>query len=823
MKKKYLILTIFIILLSLILVGCTKPKKETYNVTFLDYDGTILKQEEVMKNASATPPKDPYREGYEFIGWDKNFSSVYKDLTITAKYNKILINNSKLKIYDYEVPKETIENRLILKRGLESLLDMVDSELLKDVEYSNLDNTRIIYNYLFRSDFSDSSDSKEYMEKRINDYYKSIGLEHENLIKKYEDLILKRYAYSIREYRNIIINNPDYFSKYEYENEYINQNLSELSTKVILVPFINSDQYENYLKKYNVNRTYSSFIDTGIRLTKKEQLLLIINIYNDVYKAKNNVEENILKENIHYYIIKDEYEKETIEFNLEELEKLEEKGYKFTYTYEELEKLGILKIKSVDLYNNTNYPLDDISSINYFSNNTSRYLVVKLEESQINYDKYEIIYSLIENNFTKRDMEAILIKLRSDNNFQINDEVLNRQYKIFVCEKEREYKKLFVETTSILDCDLRKNNICEFNKKTIDRSDLISYIRSYYINVELSDLIEDYLLVLSSSNDIYNPITNEIINKEKYDHFRKDIDEIYENFINERYKSEGYPSTYGWEAFIQDYYGFENENWLLLKYMKDYIVRNINLYNVDIEEVNKEIDMYNKEIIDAVNNKIFFDMGIIHFLISNNDRDIENWTEEQLEYIDEFIQVIINEYNNSKENEGFDRYEAIVEEYNKAFYDDPKWGKYILIGYELILERSFNYTYSDSLIEEFLTEAGIVYDYLKETYPNKDYELPYFNKNFFLIVYGYSNIIITNVNEPIYLSYINENSLEIYKKYIDINELTEEEIQEVLKFEKINLGLDNFSNETFKKLYQDNVQIKNETTKDSFEKFIGIK
>jgi hypothetical protein len=57
-----------------------------YTVTFKDHDGTVLKTETVMHGGSATPPDDPEREGYTFIGWDADYSNVTGDLTVTAQY-----------------------------------------------------------------------------------------------------------------------------------------------------------------------------------------------------------------------------------------------------------------------------------------------------------------------------------------------------------------------------------------------------------------------------------------------------------------------------------------------------------------------------------------------------------------------------------------------------------------------------------------------------------------------------------------------------------------------------------------------------------------
>ncbi|MBQ8982456.1 MAG: InlB B-repeat-containing protein [Lachnospiraceae bacterium] len=62
-----------------------------YTVTFKDYNGNVLKtQENVEYNTSATAPAEPTRDGYTFTGWDKEFTNITEDTTVTATYS---INN----------------------------------------------------------------------------------------------------------------------------------------------------------------------------------------------------------------------------------------------------------------------------------------------------------------------------------------------------------------------------------------------------------------------------------------------------------------------------------------------------------------------------------------------------------------------------------------------------------------------------------------------------------------------------------------------------------------------------------------------------------
>ena len=63
-------------------------KINTYTVKFVDWDGTTLKEETVEYGKSATAPENPTREGYNFKGWDKDFSSVKENMTVTAVYEE---------------------------------------------------------------------------------------------------------------------------------------------------------------------------------------------------------------------------------------------------------------------------------------------------------------------------------------------------------------------------------------------------------------------------------------------------------------------------------------------------------------------------------------------------------------------------------------------------------------------------------------------------------------------------------------------------------------------------------------------------------------
>ena len=71
------------------LVVTAQYEINTYTVTFKDWDGTVLKTQEVQYGGDAEAPADPTRVGYTFTGWDKAFTNITADLVVTAQYEML--------------------------------------------------------------------------------------------------------------------------------------------------------------------------------------------------------------------------------------------------------------------------------------------------------------------------------------------------------------------------------------------------------------------------------------------------------------------------------------------------------------------------------------------------------------------------------------------------------------------------------------------------------------------------------------------------------------------------------------------------------------
>lgn len=60
----------------------------SFTVVFFDWDDTVLKTQKVEKGSDAEPPADPVRKGYTFTGWKGDYTSVARDMSIYAYYDR---------------------------------------------------------------------------------------------------------------------------------------------------------------------------------------------------------------------------------------------------------------------------------------------------------------------------------------------------------------------------------------------------------------------------------------------------------------------------------------------------------------------------------------------------------------------------------------------------------------------------------------------------------------------------------------------------------------------------------------------------------------
>lgn len=63
----------------------------TYHIRYCDWDGTVLKEDDVDYGGESKPPSAPRRTGYRFIGWSDELYYVTEDAVVTAMYEQLPI------------------------------------------------------------------------------------------------------------------------------------------------------------------------------------------------------------------------------------------------------------------------------------------------------------------------------------------------------------------------------------------------------------------------------------------------------------------------------------------------------------------------------------------------------------------------------------------------------------------------------------------------------------------------------------------------------------------------------------------------------------
>ena len=71
---------------NIVVSGIYTGSGMTYEVTFKDHDGTVLKVDTVLEGGNAAPPPDPWLDGYVFKGWSGDYSNVTANIEVTAQY-----------------------------------------------------------------------------------------------------------------------------------------------------------------------------------------------------------------------------------------------------------------------------------------------------------------------------------------------------------------------------------------------------------------------------------------------------------------------------------------------------------------------------------------------------------------------------------------------------------------------------------------------------------------------------------------------------------------------------------------------------------------
>lgn len=427
-------------------------------------------------------------------------------------------------------------------------------------------------------------------------------------------------------------------------------------------------------------------------------------------------------------------------------------------------------------------------------------------------------YIIADNDLYNEIVEAKKEALLTDNavNEMIYETRYNAGLKIYDAYIEAIYEyqyKTFYETT-IAANDYNKYKTTKKNKKTlvaeftvgndkvkIESQELFDRLEAKYAGTACATFIENYILVSDTKyNNIYNPYTNTTLNKEQYKNLMtSEVATLKQNFEADYFTysylsyygfTPNFPSTYGWQKFIKDYFNSLSDQELLTNssyggsiYKDALTAYTDDAYTLD-DVVNKMNETYNDWFsVSVVNLLITIDPNYNADSSNSNASTIlleekDNWTDKQKELASELADLMYEVANQTNAANLADQMTALVTLYNDAAleYDEAEWntarsdkksiydfnyfGKYKLQGLHVTFETANTYDTSSSIMSEFADECRVLWQKADELgLVGKSFDVPLRSEHTFFTDYGLHAIACLSASEKVELPTLDEMKL----------------------------------------------------------------
>ena len=500
--------------------------------------------------------------------------------------------------------------------------------------------------------------------------------------------------------------NPDspYFSEETIQNYYEQNNLPKVTT--IIVTFDSEYQARQSMQKHGIdlNKLNGNWVINGVEATTETIKDVFKAMYAEV-NASNSAEVEYTPEDLNKL-------SSTISSAVYELDPLSEETLKTSYTH---------------------------APKTYGSRYFLALNIAENDEDVEEFNKDDIEHALVENTMTEHYITKIFGEKYIEMGLKFYDQGLETRY---IATFNDAYKQLGIteytafEATNEESSTVVASYTLNGTKKEITAQALYEKLVAQYGAALSLSLLQQYSVLSNSEyNKVYNILTGDVIDQEKYDkYYKADVQEYKSAFEAGDYADSGFPASYGWENFIRDYIGVTHESDIMIsldsslyKDAQDILAKTIWLDHK--EETNEETGETtvtpDDSRVQAEMEKIFnefYSASIIGVYVFQ-DKDLDN-VGDYFETPDTdsdasasaLVTLIYEKAAQKVEDEKHlnktleSALNDVVNEYKLASTSNPVWGTFKTQGYRATAMSNVSYTNTSAINEALSNEIKALWD-----------------------------------------------------------------------------------------------------------------
>ncbi|MCK9470565.1 MAG: hypothetical protein WC006_04920 [Bacilli bacterium] len=567
--------------------------------------------------------------------------------------------------YTYTVSKGKVYEVLKGQVGFSMLMDLIDTDLLKNTKNSNgtsywdlvteAEVNERINKDIFPNGDEDLTEEEKYeiIEEHYDKLFSEYGLSTEADVFAYYKLMLVKEAYAKDRFIKQLEEKD--FTETELKN-YFNNNFRD-EYHAIVVSFDSLRMLENSLKQLGYKFSGNNIVfANGDTLNDSQVAEMFIKLYNMVNSHKYE-EALALNEDVEYSVVAGE-----IEFNLDNLDKLH-------YLYRDIAIYESAIQKALDTF--VNYGEGEnfyTKSPQVYKSGARHSLYMKINHIKYDFEteKENVREGLITQRVTSNYVNSEIVKLRMANNIQLFDTDFIYYFNELAETVDLEFNSKKTDKFLVAKTDLKEYNADEL---------FTAMNRNYGISSAISEIEFNRFLDNLDINTVYSFKDKKVLDSTKWTIIQQSIKDEKSNFEDDMYAENGYPAKIGWAKFIKEVYGansdLELERFFLFQDVKDTYAKK--LAGLEGATVSDPRWVFYKDQMDKMVAE-YFNVTGVHLLITVNDANSnpvnpEDWTAEQVELAKDFYTQVMDYINNEEiTDDASKKIQNVQNAFNRAPY-----------------------------------------------------------------------------------------------------------------------------------------------------------